>query len=690
MFQEEVNTEIVSKDTDKKQSKSSIGRKFIVAFSIILITVIAGLSYLIISNANEYDTDADNELESAITMLNRELEKQIADAEALAKYFSKDQRLATALSTNNRNSVMELVSPIYTDFNEKVGLSVLEVGDKRGNVIYRGHNPSEYADNKVHLDTVSETLKNNRVSGLEMGSSGIAIRAYAPVLLGEQVVGTFQTGFSDAFFESYKELSSANVTVYTRNGLIYSTDEQEQSLVGATRSEAISQSLQDELDGVLEGEASYGETEGSRYHLMPFYNPLDSTVLGAFKITYDTTEFEAKISQEIISGLVLTGIILAIFGVFSVYIYKFFVSPIKFLSQEIQFISNYDLTSEAILENEKLLEQQDEIGDIANAVLMMKDKITELVGNISISAESVSTASEELTTTAYQSNQASEEVAKTIEEIANGASGQAEDTSAGAGEVDALGNMLTKVNDLILQLSKSADTVEILKNEGSTTLNELQEFTEKNSESAENSVTTILEMSEKSKDVERASTMIKNVASQTNLLALNAAIEASRAGESGRGFAVVAEEIKKLAVESQNNAEEISKIITDLARNMDQTIESVQESKKISEEQLVSVYDTQSKFTGISTAVEDVKNVANNLRGSSEAMVIGKDNLIALMQNLSAISEENAASTEEASASVEEQTASMAEIANASESLSELAVEMHANINQVKLSDKSI
>ena len=501
MFQEEVNTEIVSKDTDKKQSKSSIGRKFIVAFSIILITVIAGLSYLIISNANEYDTDADNELESAITMLNRELEKQIADAEALAKYFSKDQRLATALSTNNRNSVMELISPIYTDFSEKVGLSVLEVGDKRGNVIYRGHNPSEYADNKVHLDTVSETLKNNRVSGLEMGSSGIAIRAYAPVLLGEQVVGTFQTGFSDAFFESYKELSSANVTVYTRNGLIYSTDEQEQSLVGAARSEAISQSLQDELDGVLEGEASYGETAGSRYHLMPFYNPLDSTVLGAFKITYDTTEFEAKISQEIISGLVLTGIILAIFGVFSVYIYKFFVSPIKFLSQEIQFISNYDLTSEAILENEKLLEQQDEIGDIANAVLMMKDKITELVGNISISAESVSTASEELTTTAYQSNQASEEVAKTIEEIANGASGQAEDTSAGAGEVDALGNMLTKVNDLILQLSKSADTVEILKNEGSTTLNELQEFTEKNSESAENSVTTILEMSEKSKDV---------------------------------------------------------------------------------------------------------------------------------------------------------------------------------------------
>jgi len=66
--------------------------------------------------------------------------------------------------------------------------------------------------------------------------------------------------------------------------------------------------------------------------------------------------------------------------------------------------------------------------------------------------------------------------------------------------------------------------------------------------------------------------LIGRIANQTNLLALNAAIEAARVGEAGKGFSVVANEIKKLSVDTQENAKDIMDSLESLTTSMNQLI----------------------------------------------------------------------------------------------------------------------
>lgn len=81
-------------------------------------------------------------------------------------------------------------------------------------------------------------------------------------------------------------------------------------------------------------------------------------------------------------------------------------------------------------------------------------------------------------------------------------------------------------------------------------------------------------------EIGKVTGLIKSIALQTNLLALNATIEATSAGEAGKGFAVVAHEIKELANQSGQAAEEIAKKIESVQKG---TREAVQSIKKVHE-----------------------------------------------------------------------------------------------------------
>lgn len=341
-------------------------------------------------------------------------------------------------------------------------------------------------------------------------------------------------------------------------------------------------------------------------------------------------------------------------------------NPIHQVIQNIQSLSEYDLTHTI---DGELVARKDEVGLLAKAVSQIEISLKEIVTNMDNSSKLMGRTSKNLSMISQSTSTASTEIASTIEEIANGASAQAQDTESGVEGIVHLGSLIESEQANVNKIVEAADHVEVLKNEGVDLIGVLVNETQKNQDATGLVDKIVRETNERAEYIGQASDMIENISRQTNLLALNAAIEAARAGEAGKGFAVVAEEIRKLAEQSKSFSDEISLTIQELKVKANEAVKQMEISRDIGKSQENRVQMTQHKFEGIDQAIETMRSYIVELKASGSQMDHTKVKITDIMSNLSALAEENAASTEEAAAAVEEQTASIQEVSASCEEI---------------------
>lgn len=304
--------------------------------------------------------------------------------------------------------------------------------------------------------------------------------------------------------------------------------------------------------------------------------------------------------------------------------------------------------------HDRLLQRADEIGDMSNSIQGLIDEFKGIITKLTDNSAELERFSNEFESSFDMILENITNVNIAVDEVANGATSQAHETLEANHEIVNMGDSIEAAANDIEILNQNSVKMKNYSKSAEDTFNELEVISQQTSHAIEEVKEQTNLTNESAQAIQTATDMITSIAAQTNMLSLNASIEAARAGENGKGFAVVADEIRNLSEQSRNSAEEILAIVSDLIRNSNTSVETMDRVSESVQEQNVKLGNTKEMFNSLNTEIASVSSGVERIQHSMEELDRVKDIVLDSVEQLAAIAEENAASTEETSASMTE------------------------------------
>ena len=491
--------------------------------------------------------------------------------------------------------------------------------------------------------------------------------------------GTLRVNDNDFQVDYYAKLTGNNVTFFegaTRVATSFK-DSNGNRMIGTEASEAVQEAV------LNKGELYTGMAEVDGKNSLAAYKPLkdaNGEIVGMLYMGIPTASLAALQSRFVYTMVGAVAVMLLIFGVVISIAAKKGVAPIRKVEETLEMMADGDLTVPDVQ-----IDGTDEIASLANSMNKTKDKLRKLLQVISNSAQQVAASSQQLTASADQTSESITNVANNIVSMAGAVS---EQTNVLGDMRDKAGDMGRQMDDVLAKskiMQQAAENSRRGAEDGQaavvTAVAQMERMSQQMAESAQ----VVIGLGERSKEIGQIVDTITGITAQTNLLALNAAIEAARAGEAGKGFAVVAEEVRKLAAESAEAAQNIAELIRTIQTDTDSAVKAMETGQREVEQGTAMVQQSGESFQNISRLVAELYQQIEFSRRSIASADDSSKNVVTGIGNVEQLSQSTAAEAESVSAATEEQTAMVHEMADGSRALAELAQGLQDEVMKFKI-----
>ena len=185
----------------------------------------------------------------------------------------------------------------------------------------------------------------------------------------------------------------------------------------------------------------------------------------------------------------------------------------------------------------------------------------------------------------------------------------------------AMNEMSATVNEVARNTSQAAEAAHAANEEahdGKRVLDRAIHSIDALTREVDNTANALEALSQQSGQIGSIINVIREIADQTNLLALNAAIEAARAGEQGRGFAVVADEVRSLAMRTQEATGQIQDMIAGVQEGTRNAVEAMEHSRSTAQESSESMGEAGQSLGRIADSVQLINDMNTQIATAVE------------------------------------------------------------------------